>query len=79
MGIKTKLNVLLAEKNMKLKDLAALVGIDIVNLSKLKTGKARAIRMSTFSALCHVLQCQPGDLFVYEDEPLDESDNNETE
>ena len=55
---------LLAERGMTLTDLAARVGITLANLSVLKNGHARAIRFSTLTALCEVLDCQPGDLFT---------------
>lgn len=76
MPIMVNLDVMLARRKMRLNDLAGNVGISIQNLSILKTGKARAIRFSTLSALCRVLDCQPGDLLDYqpgEDEPNEES------
>ena len=61
---------------MSLTELADRVGVTIANLSILKTGKARAIRFSTLGALCRELDCQPGDLVVFEpglaDDPDDE-------
>jgi putative transcriptional regulator len=60
-----RLDVLLAERKMKLKDLSATVGISETNLSLLKTGKVKAIRFSTLIAICAALKCQPGDLLVY--------------
>ncbi len=65
--IKCRLAVLMAEKNMKLKDLSDLVDISETNLSLLKTGKAKAIRFSTLMAICDALGCQPGDLLAYDD------------
>lgn len=53
---------LLEARNMSLVQLAALSGITVANLSVLKNGRARAIRFSTLTTLCDVLQCQPGDL-----------------
>jgi len=50
---------------MSLTELAERVGISVVNLSNLKTGKVRAIRFSTLDAICRVLACQPGDLLEY--------------
>ena len=58
-------DVLLAQKKMKSKELAETIGITETNLSILKTGKARAIRLSTLEALCKALDCQPGDLLAY--------------
>jgi len=57
------LDVLLAERGMTLTELASRVGVTIVNLSVLKNDRARAVRFSTLTTLCHVLDCQPGDLF----------------
>jgi putative transcriptional regulator len=53
---------------MRFKELAERVGITETNLSILKTGKAKAIRFSTLSAICEALDCQPGDILVYEAE-----------
>jgi putative transcriptional regulator len=62
------LDVMMAKRKMKLKDLAQKVDITDQNLSILKTGKAKAIRLSTLNALCEFLDCQPGDLLKYEKE-----------
>jgi putative transcriptional regulator len=64
---------------MSLTELADRVGVTIANLSILKTGKARAVRFSTLAALCRELDCQPGDLLLYEpgggdDTPDDDED-----
>jgi putative transcriptional regulator len=59
------LDVMLARRKMKLNDLAEAVGITPQNLSVLKTGKAKAIRFSTLEAICHHLDCQPGDILEY--------------
>lgn len=66
-AIQVRLDALLAERGMTLTDLAAKVGITIVNLSILKNGHARAIRFSTLARLCEVLHCQPGDLLAFRD------------
>jgi len=63
--IVVNLDVMLAKRKMKLLELASAVGITPVNLSILKTGRARAIRFSTLEALCRVLDCQPGDILEY--------------
>ena len=63
-----RLDRVLADRKMKLNDLAALVGISSVNLSYLKTGKVRAIRFTTLNAICRVLKCQPGDILEYVEE-----------
>jgi putative transcriptional regulator len=66
--IETRLDRLLLEQKMTLTDLAGRVGIAVANLSILKTGKARAIRIATLDAICRELHCQPGDILVYRDE-----------
>ena len=66
MRIAVKLDDMLHARRMTLTELAERVGITIVNLSILKTGKARAIRFSTLEAICDVLDCQPGDLLEFE-------------
>jgi putative transcriptional regulator len=65
MPINVTLDVMMARRKMRLNDLADAVGVSIQNLSILKTGKARAVRFSTLSALCRALQCQPGDILTY--------------
>jgi len=66
MAIIVNLDVMLARRKMRLNDLSERVGITPQNLSILKTGKAKAIRLATLEKLCEVLDCQPGDLFAYE-------------
>ncbi len=56
---------MLAKRKMQLKELAEKTGVSVVNLSILKTGKVRAVRFSTLESICHVLQCQPGDILEY--------------
>ena len=65
MPIKSKLAVIMADREIRGKELAEQVGITEANLSKLRTGKVKAIRFSTLDALCKALNCQPGDLLVY--------------
>lgn len=65
MAIRINLDVMLARRKMKSNDLAAKIGITPQNLSILKTGKARALRLETLDALCLHLQCQPGDILEY--------------
>jgi len=65
MPIIVNLDVMLAKRKLKLKDLSEKVGVSIVNLSILKQGKVKAIRFSTLNAICLVLQCQPGDILEY--------------
>ncbi|MBY8976937.1 helix-turn-helix transcriptional regulator [Rhodobacteraceae bacterium NNCM2] len=66
MAIVTRLDVMLARRKMRSKDLASEIGMTEQNLSILKTGKARGIRFETLARICAVLNCQPGDLFDYE-------------
>ena len=56
---------MLARRKMSLSELSEKVDISIVNLSILKTGKAKAIRFSTLEAICRVLECQPGDILEF--------------
>ncbi|MFB9262443.1 helix-turn-helix domain-containing protein [Bradyrhizobium erythrophlei] len=65
MPIVVNLDVMLAKRKRRLGDLADAIGISIQNLSILKTGKARAMRFSTLSAICRELDCQPGDILEY--------------
>lgn len=65
MAIVVNLNVILAKRKMTSLELAQRIGMTQANLSILKTGKAKAVRMSTLDAICKELQCQPGDLFEY--------------
>jgi putative transcriptional regulator len=65
MPIIVNLDVALAKKKMRSKELAEAIGITEQNLSILKTGKARALRFSTLEAICKALDCQPGDLLEY--------------
>ncbi|MBS0626093.1 MAG: helix-turn-helix transcriptional regulator [Verrucomicrobia bacterium] len=65
MPIIVNLDLLLAKKKMRSKDLAEAIGITEQNLSILKTGKAKALRFSTLEAICKVLQCQPSDLLEF--------------
>lgn len=66
MPIIVRLDRVMADRKILLKDLADQVGISNVNLSKLKTGKAVAIRFSTLEAICKTLDCQPGDILEYD-------------
>ena len=65
MPVTINLDVMLAKRKMRSKDLAAAIGISEQNLSILKTGKAKAIRLSTLEAICKHLDCQPGDILEY--------------
>ena len=64
--IRIDLDVMLARRKMSLTELSQRVGITIANLSILKNGHARAVRMSTLDAICEALNCQPGDILVWE-------------
>ena len=66
MSIIVDLDVMLARRKVKLKDLAEAVGITAQNLSVLKSGRAKAIRFSTLDAICETLDCQPGDILRWE-------------
>ena len=68
MGIVVRLDVMLALRKMKSKELAEAIGLSEQNLSALRSGKARGVRFSTLSAICDVLGCQPGDLLEFVDE-----------
>ncbi len=68
MSILTNLDLLLAKKKMRSKELAKQIGITEQNLSILKNGKAKAIRFSTLNALCKALDCQPGELLEYRED-----------
>lgn len=68
MTIRVTLDRVLLDRRMSLTELGERVGITLANLSILKTGKAKAVRFSTLEALCRELECQPGDLLVWENE-----------
>jgi len=68
MPIIVNLDVVLAKRKMKSIELAKLIGITEQNLSILKTGKAKAIRISTLDAICKHLECQPGDILEYKNQ-----------
>lgn len=65
MPIIVNLDVMMARRKMRSKDLADRLGITEANLSILKTGKAKAIRFSTLEAICMALECQPGDILEF--------------
>ncbi len=68
MTIRVTLDRVLLDKRMSLTELSERVGVTLANLSILKTGKAKAVRFSTLEALCRELDCQPGDILVFETE-----------
>lgn len=68
MAIIVNLDVMLAKRKMSSLELAQRIGMTQANLSILKTGKAKAVRISTMEAICRELKCQPGDLFEFREE-----------
>lgn len=70
MPIVVNLDVMLARRKMKSKDLADAVGISETNLSLLKQGHVKGVRFATLEAICRVLDCQPGDLLEYRTDPV---------
>jgi putative transcriptional regulator len=67
MKIIVNLDVMLAKRKMKAKELSEIIGISVVNISILKQSKGKAIRFSTLAAICKALDCQPGDILEYLD------------
>jgi putative transcriptional regulator len=65
MAIVVNLDVQLAKRKMSVTELAEAVGITVANISILKNGRAKAVRFSTLDAICRVLGCQPGDIFMW--------------
>ena len=63
------IDVMLAKRKMSVTELSQRVGITMANISILKNGKAKAIRFSTLDAICRALQCQPGDILEYREDP----------
>ncbi len=68
MPIVVTLDVMLAKRKMRSKDLARHVGITEQNISLLKSGKVKGMRFETLDKICEILECQPGDILVYEPE-----------
>ncbi len=67
MAIIVRLDVMLATRKMKSRDLAAQIGITEQNLSLLKSGKVKGVRFETLNAICAALECQPGDILEFEE------------
>ena len=65
--IRVDLDVMMARRKMSLTELSQKVGITMANLSILKNGRAKAVRMSTLDAICRALRCQPGDILIFEE------------
>ncbi len=72
MAVRILLDRVLVERRMSLAELADRVGLTVANLTILKSGKARALRVSTLDSLCRELGCQPGDLLAFDPAPADE-------
>ena len=68
MAIIINLDVMLAKRKMRSNELAEKIGLTVVNLSILKTGKIKAVRLSTLEAICKTLDCQPGDILEYKED-----------
>ncbi len=74
MAIVINIDVMLAKRKMRVTELAERVGITLANMSVLKNGKAKAIRLSTLEGICKALQCQPGDILEYRPDSTPTSD-----
>ncbi len=72
MAIRINLDVMMAKRKMGLTELAKEVDITLANLSILKNGKAKAVRLETLNAICKALKCQPGDILEYVEEEEDD-------
>lgn len=74
MAIRIRLNVMMAKRNMRSKDLAKIIGVTQANLSILKTGKARAIRFTTLDAICNALECSACDIIEFTPDSIEKQD-----
>lgn len=72
MSIIINLDVMLAKRKMSVTELSNRVGITMANISILKNGKAKAVRLETLDKICEILECQPGDILEYRAEELQE-------
>jgi putative transcriptional regulator len=68
MGIVVNLDVVMAQRKIRSKDLASAIGITEANLSLLKRGKVKGVRFETLAAICHYLECQPGDILEFSED-----------
>ncbi|MBT5927176.1 MAG: helix-turn-helix transcriptional regulator [Verrucomicrobia bacterium] len=75
MAIEFKMDVMMAERKIRLKDLAEKTGITQANLSNLKNGKVKAIRISTLESICTHLDCQPGDILKFDPNRVAQTDH----
>ncbi|HEX3021317.1 MAG TPA: helix-turn-helix transcriptional regulator [Lachnospiraceae bacterium] len=73
MAIVVNLDVMLAKRKMSVTELSERVGITMANISILKNGKAKAIRLETLDRICEILKCQPGDILEYVEEEKEEA------
>lgn len=71
MPVRVTLDVMLAKKKVRARDLAAQIGLSETQMSLLRTGKVKGMRFDTLSKLCLILECQPGDLVEYDPDPAD--------
>ena len=74
MPIIVNLDVMLARRKMRSKELAERIGITEQNVSLLKSGKVKGVRFDTLESICRVLDCQPGDILEYREEPDEKTD-----
>ena len=74
MSIIINIDVMLAKRKMSVTELSERVGITMANISVLKNGKAKAIKISTLDSICKALQCQPGDILEYVEDGEDENE-----
>ena len=72
MAIMVNIDVMLAKRKMSVTELSEKLGITMANVSILKNGKAKAVKIETLNKLCKALDCQPGDLFAYEEDQEEE-------
>ena len=72
MSIIINIDVMLAKRKMSVAELSERVGITMANISILKNGKAKAIKLSTLNSICKALNCQPGDILEYVEDEDDE-------
>ncbi len=79
MKIIVNIDVMMAKRKISAGELAERIGITPANLSVLKNSKAKAIRFSTLMALCHELNCQPGDLLEFREDLTEDDENDGTE
>ena len=77
MSIIVNIDVMLAKRKMSVTELSERVGITMANISVLKNGKAKAVKISTLNSICKALDCQPGDILEYVEDGDDENDENE--